>query len=375
MWTPRAHVDFDFLNIIKSAPNGYRPTYPERNIYDGFDLLPLNQAIPDGEIDVHAIAIATTSPPPADLDHSWIEDEVDSGNLTDAGEDVNGDEEQPPTRRFLREASEMGFRKASELLPPSSVAKEESRSVEPSLERQSIQSSAENTMLRRQLDEKETATTDVVPGRGWEVHGWDPIDAFCDGSPQAECNRGANQQCLLGAANDKHMDVWGNSLSGWLVFTVPKVREGIIALRMEWWCGNNGKDQKITKDWTDVNNGMTLDATPWNETAHREMIQTPVHFNQEEVHRNLGKATPDQLVPKDLKFDIAINGVITKTMEREEWMLYIGEASKNCAVWPVLDDITMAEKDWDGEPVEVAVRFRSEENPRATYCISHVYYA
>ena len=364
MWIPRVSDVYDFLDIIKPAPNGYKPEYPETtNVYNGFDLLPLSQAIPDGEIDVHAIAIATTSPPPSDLDHSWIEDDVDSG--------VDGTENQPPTRRFLREASEIGFRKAGEVFSPSSFAAEE----------KSAQSSPENSMLRRQLEEKDTEEIDsagsIIPGRGWEVHGAGDrtaMKAFCDGSAQSECGREPDQKCLMYGANDKHMDVWGNSLSGWLVFTVPKVREGIILLRMEWWCGKGGKDQMITKDWTEVNNGMTSDTTPWNETAHREMMQTSMNFNEKEAHRNLGKPGKDQLVPKDLKFDYAINGVI-KTMDREEWLPYTQEASKNCAVWPVLDDITMAEKDWDGEPVEVAVRFRSESDPHATYCISHVYYS
>ena len=59
-----------------------------KNAYDGFDPLLFNQAIPDGDIDVHAIATATTNPAPI-LDHSWLDD--------------------PATRHELRQASEFGF--------------------------------------------------------------------------------------------------------------------------------------------------------------------------------------------------------------------------------------------------------------------------
>ena len=81
MWTPRAHIEFDFLNLLHEAPNGYRPPFLERNIYDGFDFLPLAQELADEDVDVHAIAIATSNPPP-DIDHSWIEDGDDSSSGT-----------------------------------------------------------------------------------------------------------------------------------------------------------------------------------------------------------------------------------------------------------------------------------------------------
>merc|ERR1712194_491602 len=140
-------------------------------------------------------------------------------------------------------------------------------------------------------------------------------------------------------------------------------------------CGNEGKSQVITKDWTEVNNGMTSDTTPWDYDAHRAMMEaSAIDTNDEDYQRNLGKADINKLVPKDLKFDYVVNGVL-KTMEYDEWILYKAEKSKNCAAWPILNDISMAEKDWEGEPVEVAVRYRSESMPRATYCISHVYYA
>merc|ERR1711935_1080461 len=113
---------------------------------------------------------------------------------------------------------------------------------------------------------------------------------------------------------------------------------------------------------------MTHDTTPYNSTAHRTMMDTHMDSNNEEAqhHRDLrSKARYETSVPKDFEMDIAINGVITKTMKREEWIANSHELGKNVAVWPLLDDISMSEKDWDGESIEAAIRFRSELGPQA----------
>mmetsp|Transcript_36526 Transcript_36526/g.44056 ORF Transcript_36526/g.44056 Transcript_36526/m.44056 type:complete len:548 (-) Transcript_36526:32-1675(-) len=345
MWTPRSHQAYDFLSRIKPALNGYKPYVIDGgNIYNGFDLLPLNQAIPDGDVDVHAIAIATTNPPP-DLDHNWIEDdEGDTANKENTTETST----QPPRRQILRKASELAFKE---------VAKMEQEINNNDNDQQNLQAEIANNNMHeddntRMLDEEGA----IVPGRGWEVHGWKKMDGFCDGSAQSECNRMSEQGCLLAGANDNHLDIMGNSLSGWLVFSVPVVNEGIILARMEWWCGVK---HSLTVDWTEVNDGKTTETTPkWNETRAR---------------RNL-KPTKDQFIPTDLEMDIAVNNGEIKTMKRDEWIEYTKEPSKNCAVWPLLYDEsgTTYQK---GETVEVAIRFRSKLMPQQSYCISHIYYS
>ena len=96
-------------------------------MYIGFDLMPLSQALDDNEIDVHAIAIATTYPPPDDVDHDY----------TDGEELGNG-----PTRRFLQQASEAAMHFKSE----------------------SRRKMEENGTQRRLVEDSE-----IIPGRGWEV--------------------------------------------------------------------------------------------------------------------------------------------------------------------------------------------------------------
>jgi len=328
--------------------------------------LPLNQAIPDGEIDVHAIAIATTSPAP-DLDHSWIED---NDGDEDTSESDNA-ETSPPSRRWLRRASELAFRKGFELQPPANANNSRSRLSEEKKEKDTIQPSSAIQLRRRRLAAGADNDDAIVPGRGWETfnQGDSGVKGFCDGSAQSECNREPNKNCMIYGQNDKHVGVWGNALSGWIVFTLPNVREGIILARLEWWCGAN-RENTLTKDWTEVNGGNTLDTTPWNAST-----TTAQPSDRRQNQRKLGKKPkPDDLVPKDFEMDYAINGVV-KTMDREEWLPHIKEFVKNVAVWPLLNDESMAQRDWDGEPVEVAIRFRSKTLPKQPYCFSHVYYA
>ena len=330
LWTPQTHMDYNLQNVIKPAPNGYKPYFKQKNVYNGFDLLPYRQKIPEGEVDVHAIAIATTFPAP-DLDHSWVEDSAEGAD-------------QNVTRRTLRQGSASAFKAVA------AIDADRSEPVD----------NAGRTTDERYLAGEEK----IVPGRGWEMHGWTVVDGFCDGSAQSECKRGPSEQCLLYGANDNHLDVTGNALAGWLVFDLPNVREGIILARIEWWCGSN-KGTSLTKNWKEVNDGKTLDKTPFNATATGGVRQ----------RERILKPTMDQLIPTDLEMDIAINGKIIKTMDREEFIGNTREYVKNVALFPLLNDESMAQKDWKGERMEVAIRFRTEKSPQQTYCLSHIYYA
>merc|ERR1712238_5823 len=92
-----------------------------------------------------------------------------------------------------------------------------------------------------------------------------------------------------------------------------------------------------------------------------------------------GKMTRESHIPLDLQFDYVINNGEIKSMDRDKFIEYSNELSKNVAVFPLLNDETMAQQrredrngqdesdDDDGEPIEVAVRFRSKLSPKQTY--------
>jgi hypothetical protein len=377
LWTPRI-PNKSFLDLIEPAPNGYKPTYSGTMAYAGFDVLPLVQAIPDGEVDVHAIAIATTNTPP-DINHDWIEDDTDS-NVTLS--------DQIPTRRWLRSATETAWRQG--LMGPSDYRQQpwhtHSATVDAPIDSKRIE-----TSRRRKLET--SANEEIIPGRGWELGGWTGTNGFCDGSSMSACGRDNAGTCLALGHNDYHVGLLGNTLSGWLVFVVPKVKEGIILARLEAWCQAN---PLITQGWTEVNDGKTNDTTPYTGRVLADNVEPnmPLDLGLVDANiesdampssawnpkdRKLRKRAPpagSDPLPADLVMDISINGKIS-TMQREEWLPHAIEHSKNCAVWPLLNDEAMAkrEDDWEGEDIEVAIRFRSEINPRAGYCISHVFFA
>lgn len=364
MWTPRLG-NRNFLDLVKAAPNGYKPSYRDKMAYEGFDILPIVQKIPDGEVDVHAIAIATTNRPP-DLNHDWIDGDDNAGDAS---------ESDPPSRRFLMTATEAALMQSRRGVDENVGLNSPSRGV--------AKDALEKVRSNRRRDS--STKEEIIPGRGWQVDGWIHTNGFCDGSSMSTCARSPDATCLLSGHNDQHLGLGGNSLSGWLVFTVPKVKEGIVLVRMEWWCG---AQVPITNGWTEVNDGKTTDTTPYTQRHLENLLPLDKHVPPDlgfdpavngdfslYPHRQLRKPTPDDLVPNDLEMDYAINGEI-KTMNREEWLSHIGEPSKNCAVWPLLNDNEMAKREnWQGEELEVAIRFRSKEKPRAGFCISHVYYA
>merc|ERR1712238_317690 len=376
------------------------------------------------------------------------------GNTTNSTDTAAATAAKPPSRRWLHRASKDAFRKGAELFQGSSTSTSTSTSSMVGTTSQALNmntnshrnddddtnhrlvstpssksKSTEETRSQRQLirknrllpdakaeaDASDTNATvtkktygenDIVPGRGWVLHGWTPVKGFCDGSPQSECNRGDPNNCLMAGANDKHYDVIGDSLSGWLVFTIPKVVEGIILIRMEWWCASvPPKGTELSKDWTEVNGGKTFDTTPFGDEMpfqRRLRDHSDVFYddNNDDTNaandagdsstRKLGGSAKKEInVPLDFEFDHVINNGVVKTMDREEWLSYTVELSKNVAVFPLLNDETMAQQredrknrngqdesdDDDGEPIEVAVRFRSKLVPKQAFCISHVYYA
>jgi len=355
LWTPRVHDSKSLLNIIHRAPpDDYLPQFKEP-VYTSIDVLPLNQEIPDGEVDVHAIAIASSNPPfgNANDEHAKIltKDWVDG----DFQEDFNITSETTITRGTLLSLYEEARAKYS---PPS------------------------NSTQRGLSPPRHSLAAGIVPGIGWVTHGWKPSKGFCDGSSESRCERDDTNNCLRYGANDNHLDVMGNALSGWLIMTVPKVEEGIVLARIECWCH---VPNSVTAGWKEVNNGRKDDrrylqrtpSTPLPPFMAGHPLSAPYSdFEQEDHYRTRRlKPTQDQLVPKDFEMDIAINGKIT-TMKRDQWLPYTAEPSKNCAAWPLLDDAEWSKKtDEEKENVEVAIRFRSKLQPTTNYCVSHLYYA
>lgn len=198
-------VNGGFANSIiehaKKGANGYPKVVGGKMPYAGPELLPLNWKIPEGDVDVHAIAIATDYDVPQ-LEFLW--------------EDEDNDEEVDNSRRRLRQMTDNGL-----------------------------------NSMKLQQTERVLSSTGIVPGEGWgtsENAVMQRTDEFCDGSAMSECNRApGDTRCLLYANNDRRGGLTGDGESGWLVIDVPEVKEGIIFAKIEWWHPRSG-NWKIPED-------------------------------------------------------------------------------------------------------------------------------
>ena len=313
-FTPRADPDESSIRkLIVPAPNGYIPHLPsdEYNLYNGPNLLLPDLKTPDGKVDVHAIAIAST-------------------NKTKTSQ-----------RRSLKSEKEDKGLKAK-------------KTKDKSLNKNSRSKSA----------------MAIVPGRGWSLY-HHPA-GFCDGSAQSECNRGPKNECLLYEHNDAHGGILGDGLSGWLVIRLEGMKEGIVLARIESWIGKEANS--LTKDWKEVNNGMTYDETPY-------IFPQKVDTNTQNEDNGKGrtrrlKGPPDPL-PDDLVFEIAIDGEIKAKWSRDEFEKQRHSVAYNLDMFVLMDDPKMSEtlKDEDtGKTVEVAIRLSGVKR-EATFSLTHIYWA
>jgi hypothetical protein len=320
-WTP-GNPTQQIRRYAKSAKNGYKMEWPISEVYQGIDVLPLSWKVPLDQVDLHAIAIVTTSKAP-EYDFEWTEG-------------PSKDEESIPTnsRRYLRDT----------------------------IQTITVQSTKESNEAIFGIEEDRALITDVVvPGVGWGILSPGAV-GFCDGSAQSLCYRSSTMNCLLQGTNDAHNNVVGNALSGWLVLTLPKVSEGFVFMKLEWWYPR-GNDFWLTKDWTELNNGI--------DVGERNLK------DEVEGERSM-KALPKPW-PADMEIDIAVNGKIVDTLHGGPSVNSVPELiqdrpqlSYNEQFFKLLDDKSLA----DGGDLEFAIRIRSTENPKdASFGISYIYYA
>ena len=333
-WTPRVLPDERSLRaILKKGSNGYAPVFDDKNAYDGPDILPPKWKIPEGEIDVRAIAIATNFPPGIASGSSVTEhslrkllqakplqtQQTDSTNFRNYRNAVHVD-------RIRRKLKHFDLDESSRLV-----------SITP------MKDNGRRYLSDGPLD------GEVLPGDGWVYSGGRA--GFCDGSFQSECQREVDSTCPMKGHSDGRSGLIGDALSGWLVFDLPRIKEGVIIARLEVW--HDGSKVSRTEGWTEINNGGRgyVGDGPSQEDGRR--LNVPEN---------------------DFYFDISINGVI-RTMDYEEFMSHKPKYGQNMSFWPLL-----LPKDWEAfnqmdGPVELAIRLRSSAGRDATVLISHIYYA
>ena len=339
-WTPRVLPDERSLRaILKKGSNGYAPVFDDENAYDGPDILPPKWNIPEGEIDVHAIAIATIFSPDiasgsSATDHS-LRKLLQTKTLQTQQAysiDFRNHRNTVHVDRIRRKLKHFDLDESSRLV-----------SITPM-----------NDNGRRYLSDG-PLDGEVLPGDGWVYSGGRA--GFCDGSFQSECQREVDSTCPMKGHSDGRSGLIGDALSGWLVFDLPRIKEGVILARLEVW--HDGSKVGRTEGWTEINNG-----------GRGYIGDGPSQENDPKQPKDRRLNVPEN----DFYFDISINGVI-RTMDYEEFMSHKPKYGQNMSFWPLL-----LPKDWEAlnqtdEPVELAIRLRSSAGRDATVLISHIYYA
>lgn len=197
----------------------------------------------------------------------------------------------------------------------------------------------------RELDE-------IVPGKGWEVIREKP--GTCDGQYESICGRERSDSCPLLGYHDSPGILVGNEYSGWLVFDIPDVNDGLILVAMN--TGLKSSDNPRTEGWSSVNNERRALDNSFGATE-----SSP---GSEPETRDLGDDLPDNLV-----LDWAINGAIT-SWDKATLLEKRAQPQDKVELWTILDDASFDQKG----KVELAIRLRGCGN-RCTLGVSHVYWA
>ena len=116
----------------------------------------------------------------------------------------------------------------------------------------------------------------IVPGKGYQL---DHPVGYCDGSYNAICGRSQDSACLLYAHHDARGGLRFHEYSGWIVMNVPKVKEGLIMIKMETW--HFADEVPVADGWKTVNNERHLRIHTTQETAvshSRELKREQIPF-------------------------------------------------------------------------------------------------
>ena len=217
----------------------------------------------------------------------------------------------------------------------------------------------------RRLDSSEA----IEPGLGTEMgNGAKP--GYCDATYNSECARQGN--CLLLGHGDSRGCLLFNSYSGWIVMTLPQVKEGLIVAKVETW--HSPRELPVSAAWKSINNqgrrqlrGFDSAEPPANFTfVHRESF-----YDEEQNFRILRKEqVPDFC--DNFKFEFALDGKIT-SWDKATFMANSKVAQRVVEIQTLLDDPNFTKEPKD---VEVAIRMTGcGDSTRKTMCLSHMYYA
>jgi hypothetical protein len=312
-WTPRITPYANSLRALVPSLMDVGNYFVEE-LYVEVDLWPPQWKIPATQVDPHLAAIATSAPPPIDYDNGYFFDDDIAWVDFDDDALINGDFDGGRQRRDLEaiESQALGGQEAE-------------------------RHTAESTSLHRSIRVRRLFDAgDSLPGgKGWTVY--NNVAGFCDGTSQSRCGRDNSSKCLMAGHNDyTNTGLLGDGLSGWLLFRIRNLQEGIVLAHLDVTVPANSNP--VTESWAQVNNE--------GGSGNRRL--------------NL---------PKDISFDYAINGEI-KTLSSTEFEQLGVKITDEMTLYPLYVNTTA-----NVDALDLGIRIRSDEGRAATLLVTHIYYA
>ena len=197
---------------------------------------------------------------------------------------------------------------------------------------------------------------EIKPGKGWDLSQIAGTD-MCDGEYDSWCKRSNDQSCLLYGHNDNRGALQFDGLSGWGIFELPNLREGLIVIKVHDWIAPG--NVATTNGWTTENNEHEADERNLAEETKLS----------EETNRDLKKTA----IPycEDFKFQFAIDGNVT-TWDRAAWSGNMKSPERVIRIATLLDD-----PDFTGgetKNVELAMRMVGCGRGKG-FGLTHIYWA
>jgi len=204
---------------------------------------------------------------------------------------------------------------------------------------------------------------DIKVGKGWMYMGRRAPDN-CDGSYDGFC---LNKQCILSGSNDVPGGLQFDGYSGWQIFTLANMRQGVIAIKI-YTDSADEHDRKSVKEplrategWCSENNDM-----PCKNVAN-ENKNTPKRISDDNGEID---------VPcTDFRMEFAINGKIT-SWDVDEMKRQRKLPQKKMEFYQLLDDNTTFSNESGhaaSQTVELAIRMTGCDRSRRLE-LTHIYW-
>ena len=204
--------------------------------------------------------------------------------------------------------------------------------------------------------ERTPMNAEVKPGKGWVLNSG---TERCDGEYDSWCNRIPSNTCLLYAHNDGREGVSFDGFSGWGVFELPNVREGLIMIKYHDWIDVGGP-LPLTGGWTTENGEI--------DASGRALVEdrpapSPV------ASRELKPAVKPYC--DDFRFEFTIDGKVT-SWDKATWQKNLVQTQRVVQTTVLLDDANFTRG--QSKTVELAMRITGCQRVKGLQ-LTHVYWA